>query len=33
MYFGGVGATLLTGEGQLLAAGDPRRAGAVAVGP
>jgi gamma-glutamyltranspeptidase/glutathione hydrolase len=31
MYFGGVGAALLDGSGHLQAAGDPRRAGAVAV--
>jgi gamma-glutamyltranspeptidase/glutathione hydrolase len=29
MYFGGVGATLVTAEGQLAAAADPRREGAV----
>src|SRR5688500_11776640 len=33
MYFGGVSATLVTGDGRLEAAGDPRRAGVVAVGP
>ncbi len=33
MYFGGVGAALLRPDGTLLAAGDPRRAAAVAVGP
>jgi gamma-glutamyltranspeptidase/glutathione hydrolase len=33
MYFGGVGAALLDGVGRLEAAGDPRRAGAVAVSP
>ena len=33
MYFGGVGAALRTGDGELLAAADPRRAAAVAVGP
>jgi len=32
MYFGGVAATLVTPDGGLQAAGDPRRAGAVAVG-
>jgi gamma-glutamyltranspeptidase/glutathione hydrolase len=31
MYFGGVGAALRDGAGRLVAAGDPRRAGAVAV--
>jgi gamma-glutamyltranspeptidase / glutathione hydrolase len=33
MYFGGVSATYLDPAGQLSAAGDPRRAGATAVGP
>ena len=33
MYFGGVGAALLRAGGHLEAAGDPRRAGAVAVSP
>jgi gamma-glutamyltranspeptidase/glutathione hydrolase len=33
MYFGGVGAALRHADGRLEAAGDPRRAGAVAVGP
>jgi gamma-glutamyltranspeptidase/glutathione hydrolase len=33
MYFGGVGAALVGPDGRLAAAGDPRRAGAVAVGP
>ena len=32
MYFGGVAATLVGPDGELQAAGDPRRAGAVAVG-
>lgn len=32
MYFGGVGAALLSPDGQLLAAADPRRASATAVG-
>lgn len=32
MYFGGVAAALLRSDGVLEAAGDPRRAGAVAVG-
>jgi gamma-glutamyltranspeptidase/glutathione hydrolase len=32
MYFGGVAATLVRPDGGLQAAGDPRRAGAVAVG-
>jgi gamma-glutamyltranspeptidase/glutathione hydrolase len=31
MYFGGVGATLVTAEGHLVAAADPRREGAVRV--
>ena len=31
MYFGGVGAALLTGDGDLRAAGDPRREAAVGV--
>jgi hypothetical protein len=31
MYFGGVGAALRLGTGDLEAAADPRRAGAVAV--
>jgi len=33
MYFGGVGAALRAGDGTLQAAGDPRRAAVVAVGP
>ena len=33
MYFGGVGAALREADGTLLAAGDPRRAAAVAVTP
>ena len=33
MYFGGVGAALRCGDGELVAAGDPRRAAVVAVGP
>lgn len=33
MYFGGVGAALASAGGRLEAAGDPRRAAAVAVGP
>jgi gamma-glutamyltranspeptidase/glutathione hydrolase len=33
MYFGGVGAALREADGTLLAAGDPRRAAAVAVMP
>ena len=33
MFFGGVGAALRTGDGLLEAAGDPRRAAVVAVGP
>ncbi len=33
MYFGGVGAAMRRADGSLLAAGDPRRAAAVAVGP
>lgn len=32
MYFGGVAATLVTPDGGLQAAGDPRRSGAVAAG-
>lgn len=31
MYFGGVSATMLTGDGRLVAAADPRRDGAVRV--
>ena len=31
MYFGGVGAVILDATGTLIAAGDPRREGAVAV--
>jgi gamma-glutamyltranspeptidase / glutathione hydrolase len=31
MYFGGVGATLVDATGRLVAAGDPRRAGAVRI--
>jgi gamma-glutamyltranspeptidase/glutathione hydrolase len=31
MYFGGVGAAYLSIDGELQAAGDPRRAAAVAV--
>jgi gamma-glutamyltranspeptidase/glutathione hydrolase len=33
MFFGGVGAALRSGDGSLSAAGDPRRAAAIAVGP
>jgi gamma-glutamyltranspeptidase/glutathione hydrolase len=33
MYFGGVGVALREADGTLLAAGDPRRAAAVAVIP
>jgi gamma-glutamyltranspeptidase/glutathione hydrolase len=33
MYFGGVGAAYLSPSGELTAAADPRRAGAVAVSP
>ena len=33
MFFGGVGATLRAADGTLTAAGDPRRAAVVAVGP
>lgn len=33
MYFGGVGAALRRGDGALEAAGDPRRAAAVAISP
>ena len=29
MYYGGVGATLVDGNGRLVAAADPRREGAV----
>ena len=29
MYYGGVGATVVNAEGQLVAAADPRREGAV----
>ncbi|MDP8909164.1 MAG: gamma-glutamyltranspeptidase, partial [Chloroflexota bacterium] len=32
MYFGGVAAAYLDSSGRLAAAGDPRRAGVVAVG-
>jgi gamma-glutamyltranspeptidase / glutathione hydrolase len=32
MYFGGVGAALVSPEGDLSAAGDPRRAAATAIG-
>ena len=31
MYYGGVGATLVTADGQLVAAADPRREGAVRI--
>jgi gamma-glutamyltranspeptidase/glutathione hydrolase len=33
MYFGGVAAAHLAPDGRITAAADPRRAGAVAVGP